>query len=737
MVFGGRRVCAAVLAGLTIASTVAGPCSVAMADGVELVQQDEGTLVDVDSMTFVEPEVPTFSSEAERIEYFKTCVAELPAADAATVERACQMTLTNDFDWETAHDALPELTSKRQAALLWGLDHTGGAPNSQTCADAGVSLDDWKRVYAYYSLKALPMRYYVQDVRSTYAGDLFRASGWSEVPYVYSERNPDQYFDEGEWWRGVGEFELYGTVCRTSDFRVATHTAYTRLFDGAMRSFVADTGAVEVAENAYAACVASFTPYYDLLDRVRALGSLSDVDYSSKSDSAYANICAVRDDLQPLLRGPFPVFAEAVVDKDEMHNIDYKDSDPFKFGYSRSTRTYTTYNIVDVWGRLKSFTDGLEGAINNFKGTLSNTKLGMQNENVYDDAPLAKERFCHQYDLFVRTEGAMDGLLKVYSYFDGSYHEPTAGIIEATDGLYQDMYDHTIGRSTQLHNEVTDWESRAKTACGYSNGDLAPSSDLKVDLHSYEDVKSCMEAYGNLLTAQQDWADDVVVKMAQDTETALENRANVARAWLETQAALPDGEDVTFADAEAIRAVRAGWEKLDEDQKWFAGDKSRLEFDEYMLRRASESPNGQAQSDGQQGAAHAMYRLYDPNSGEHFYTASETERDSVVAAGWTFEGIAWYAPENGTDVHRLYNPNSGDHHYTASTAETSALIDAGWRYEGVGWKSAGEGGVPVLRQYNKNAVRGSHNFTTSENEHVSLMGLGWDGEGVAWYGVRK
>jgi len=28
-----------------------------------------------------------------------------------------------------------------------------------------------------------------------------------------------------------------------------------------------------------------------------------------------------------------------------------------------------------------------------------------------------------------------------------------------------------------------------------------------------------------------------------------------------------------------------------------------------------------------------MYRLYNPNSGEHFYTANSSERDNVVRAG--------------------------------------------------------------------------------------------------------
>ena len=73
-----------------------------------------------------------------------------------------------------------------------------------------------------------------------------------------------------------------------------------------------------------------------------------------------------------------------------------------------------------------------------------------------------------------------------------------------------------------------------------------------------------------------------------------------------------------------------------------------------------------------------MYRLYNPNSGEHFYTASAAERDMLVNAGWNYEGSGWTAPErSNTPVYRLYNANAGDHHYTTSTVERDALLAAG------------------------------------------------------------
>ena len=80
-----------------------------------------------------------------------------------------------------------------------------------------------------------------------------------------------------------------------------------------------------------------------------------------------------------------------------------------------------------------------------------------------------------------------------------------------------------------------------------------------------------------------------------------------------------------------------------------------------------------------------VYRLYNPNSGEHHYTKSEEERDFLGTAGWNDEGIGWYAPSSSnTPVYRVYNANAGDHHYTISKAEKENLVKAGWKYEGIG-----------------------------------------------------
>ncbi len=131
-----------------------------------------------------------------------------------------------------------------------------------------------------------------------------------------------------------------------------------------------------------------------------------------------------------------------------------------------------------------------------------------------------------------------------------------------------------------------------------------------------------------------------------------------------------------------------------------------------------------------------MYRLYNPNSGEHFYTSSEGERDVLINAGWRYEGLGWRAPSfSNTPVYRLYNENGGEHHYTTSVAERDMLVSLGWNDEGIGWYSDDAQTVPLYRQYNPNAFANNHNYTTSLGENDWLVSIGWRAEGIGWYGV--
>ncbi|WP_192575081.1 MucBP domain-containing protein [Enterococcus avium] len=132
-----------------------------------------------------------------------------------------------------------------------------------------------------------------------------------------------------------------------------------------------------------------------------------------------------------------------------------------------------------------------------------------------------------------------------------------------------------------------------------------------------------------------------------------------------------------------------------------------------------------------------MHRLYNPNSGEHFYTANTNEKNHLVKVGWKSEGIGWTAPNSGNAVYRLYNKNAGDHHYTMNANEKNHLVKVGWKYEGIGWYSDTKKAVPLYRAYNPNAKAGSHNYTVNYGEQKNLLKHGWRDEGIAWYGVNK
>lgn len=135
-----------------------------------------------------------------------------------------------------------------------------------------------------------------------------------------------------------------------------------------------------------------------------------------------------------------------------------------------------------------------------------------------------------------------------------------------------------------------------------------------------------------------------------------------------------------------------------------------------------------------------MYRLYNPNSGEHFYTSNKAEKDHLVSLGWRYEGIGWQAPTvSNYPVYRLYNAYGGEHHYTMNVDEKNNLVKLGWKYEGIGWFSADpndSNSVPLLREYNPNAFSNNHNYTINANEHNWLVSLGWKDEGKAWYATK-
>lgn len=132
-----------------------------------------------------------------------------------------------------------------------------------------------------------------------------------------------------------------------------------------------------------------------------------------------------------------------------------------------------------------------------------------------------------------------------------------------------------------------------------------------------------------------------------------------------------------------------------------------------------------------------LYRVYNPNTGEHFYTENVDERNWLNDQGWIFEDYGgWVTPKTGEPVYRLYNPNAGDHFYTKSVAEYDWLQQQGWIQEGHSFFSSDDVTAPVYRSYNKNATAaGAHMFTISKDEHDGLVNAGWINENIQFYAV--
>ena len=125
-----------------------------------------------------------------------------------------------------------------------------------------------------------------------------------------------------------------------------------------------------------------------------------------------------------------------------------------------------------------------------------------------------------------------------------------------------------------------------------------------------------------------------------------------------------------------------------------------------------------------------VYRMYNPNKGQHMFTSNYDEAQSLSDNGWNDEGIAWKYGDGGR-VYRLYNPNNGDHILTTGLLEVVENVMAGCKLEGVAFKQGNN--VSVYRLYSEGS--GQHFYTASVDEKNSLINQGWKDEGEAFKGV--
>ena len=132
-----------------------------------------------------------------------------------------------------------------------------------------------------------------------------------------------------------------------------------------------------------------------------------------------------------------------------------------------------------------------------------------------------------------------------------------------------------------------------------------------------------------------------------------------------------------------------------------------------------------------------LYRLYNPYTHEHFFTAETVENDNLVRLGWKSEGGVGYIYKHAEKggVYRLYNPTTGEHHYTMNEDEVATCVKAGWKNEGVKWFSAQDKDVTLNKlysMYNPYEKKFYHHYTADAKEIAQMVKAGWRKEEVKW-----
>ena len=144
-------------------------------------------------------------------------------------------------------------------------------------------------------------------------------------------------------------------------------------------------------------------------------------------------------------------------------------------------------------------------------------------------------------------------------------------------------------------------------------------------------------------------------------------------------------------------------------------------------------------------SGYPIYRLYNPTTGTHAWTASATERSSMISNGFGSEGVAFNQvskalptpttppPPGQMNVYRFGSMPGNTHFWTTDIYERDDMVRVGYRYEGVAWRSSqNPTSAPVYRLYSSSLKR--HLYTTDQNEkNVLSAGSLWAYEGIGWY----
>jgi uncharacterized protein YkwD len=148
----------------------------------------------------------------------------------------------------------------------------------------------------------------------------------------------------------------------------------------------------------------------------------------------------------------------------------------------------------------------------------------------------------------------------------------------------------------------------------------------------------------------------------------------------------------------------------------------------------------------------AVYRFFRTDNSTHFFTASATERDNVIAnlpMFYNFESTTFFVktptsgscPVGSTPLYRFFRADNSSHFYTPSEAEKNNVIanlSVYYKYEGptmcVASANSSEFSTPVFRFFRKSSS--SHFYTPSATERDNVnqnLSQFYTDEGTSFY----
>ncbi|MGX7303805.1 KxYKxGKxW signal peptide domain-containing protein [Enterococcus columbae] len=349
-----------------------------------------------------------------------------------------------------------------------------------------------------------------------------------------------------------------------------------------------------------------------------------------------------------------------------------------------------------------------------------------------------------KFELETKPQAKADFITDTNNYYTNLTAEQKANVVAQIEAAKsQDDIDKALDAAKKLSAEqTTDLGTLKSTLNEYVNDLSKLSSDKKTAytglISAATSLDEARSLYQQAVAENNKLADKALVEELQkDLDAGLYNSGLSATKGLNDESLKAEWTK-KFQDALDLVAAKEKLVKAIADSELTPTKKAELTKEANAAKSLDDVKAVQDKLDELAPAtAVQLYRAYNPNSGEHLYTADKAEYDHLVSLGWKGEGDAWKAASKGAPVYRLYNPNSGEHFYTISESEYNDVAKAGWKKEGVAFYSDANKGVEVFRLFNPNAKgAGSHHYTTLASERDDLIKAGWKYENVAFFGLK-